>query len=82
MVHGVVQGVGFRISLARVARTRGAAGWVRNRVDGAVEAVLEGDREVVDGIVEWCREGPRGARVDRVDVDDETVEGLAAFEIR
>lgn len=81
-MHGLVQGVGFRISLARVARTRGAAGWVRNCVDGSVEVVLEGDRDVVDAVVEWCREGPRGARVDRVDVDDEIVEELTAFEIR
>ena len=81
-MHGLVQGVGFRISLARVARTRGAAGWVKNRVDGAVEAALEGDRDVVDGVVEWCRAGPRGARVDRVDIEDETVEGLTTFEIR
>ena len=81
-MHGVVQGVGFRISLARVARTRGAAGWVRNRADGAVEAVLEGAWDVVDGVVAWCREGPRGARVDQVEVEEGTVEGLTTFEIR
>jgi len=81
-VRGVVQGVGFRISLARVARTRGAAGWVKNRMDGAVEAVLEGEPEVVDGVVDWCREGPRGALVEGVEVDDEAPEGLTTFEIR
>jgi acylphosphatase len=81
-VRGVVQGVGFRISLARVARTRGAAGWVKNRMDGAVEAVLEGEPDVVAGVVDWCREGPRGALVDGVEVDDEVPEGLTSFEIR
>jgi len=81
-VRGVVQGVGFRISLARVARARGAAGWVKNRMDGAVEAVFEGESEMVDGVVDWCREGPRGARVEGIDVDDEEPEGLTGFEIR
>jgi len=81
-VRGLVQGVGFRVSLARVARTRGTTGWVKNRIDGAVEAVLEGESEMVDGVVDWCREGPRGARIEGVEVDDEVPEGLTSFEIR
>ena len=55
---------------------------MRNRADGAVEAVLEGERDAVERLVEFCREGPRGARVDWVDVAAEEPEGLTGFEIR
>jgi acylphosphatase len=82
VVHGGVQGVGFRVSAASRARTRGVAGWVRNRPDGTVEVVLEGPPDAVDALVLWCSEGPRGATVTHVDVSDTTPEGLASFEIR
>jgi acylphosphatase len=82
IVEGRVQGVGFRVALARAAQTRGVAGWVRNRADGTVEAVFEGGPEQVESLVRFCREGPRGAEVERVDVTDEEPEGLARFEIR
>lgn len=82
LVRGAVQGVGFRVSLARAARTRGAAGWVRNRPDGTLEAVLEGPDEAVASLVRWCGDGPRGARIDGVDVRDEAPEGEQGFEIR
>jgi acylphosphatase len=82
IVHGVVQGVGFRVSAARAARSRAVAGWVRNRGDGTVEAVLEGDEDAVAALVDWCRRGPRGALVDHVEVLDEEPEGLADFDIR
>ncbi len=82
IVHGLVQGVGFRYAVARAARPRGLAGWVRNRGDGTVEAVLEGDRDAVDAVVRVCSEGPRGAEVSRVEVEDGTPEGLVGFEIR
>jgi acylphosphatase len=81
-VHGRVQGVGFRYSVARAATSRGVAGWVRNRSDGAVEAVFEGEQDSVDSLVRFSQEGPRGAAVDRVEVVDEEPEGLAAFDIR
>jgi acylphosphatase len=81
VVHGVVQGVGFRVSVARAAQLRAVAGWVRNRGDGAVEAVFEGEPEGIDALVRFCGEGPRGARVDRVDVTDEAPEGLAGFRV-
>ena len=58
------------------------AGWVRNRPDGAVEAVFEGRRRRVEAIVEYFRHGPRGARVERVDVAEERREGLSGFEVR
>jgi acylphosphatase len=82
VVHGRVQGVGYRVSLAARARARGVAGWVRNRGDGTVEAALEGEREAVDAVVEWCRQGPREAWVNGVDVVDEEPQGDRGFEIR
>ncbi len=77
-----MQGVGFRISLARVAGSRGVAGWVRNRPDGTVEAVLEGPSEAVDALVRWCEQGPRGAVVEGVSVEAAQAEGLDSLEIR
>ncbi len=77
-----MQGVFFRETLRRRAQSASVAGWVRNRSDGAVEAVLEGDRGAVERVVEFCREGPRGARVDWVDVAAEEPEGVTGFEIR
>jgi acylphosphatase len=81
VVHGFVQGVFFRDTVRRQAQARGVAGWVRNNPDGTVEAVFEGEREPVERLVELCRQGPRGARVDRIDVVDEEPEGLRVFEI-
>jgi acylphosphatase len=82
IVHGLVQGVGFRYSLARAAGTRSVAGWAANRRDGAVEAVLEGEPDAVEAVTRFCREGPRGAAVERVDVVDEEPEGLRGFDVR
>lgn len=82
VVHGHVQGVFFRETTRRRALASSVAGWVRNRTDGAVEAVFEGDRDAVDALVAYAREGPRGARVDWVDVEAEPPEGLDGFEIR
>ena len=81
-VHGSVQGVGFRYGVCAAALTRGVAGWVRNRPDGTVEAVFEGDPEAVESLVRFCRQGPRGAAVDRVAVEEEPPEQLRGFEIR
>lgn len=60
----------------------GVAGWVRNRPDGAVEAVFEGDPQAVDQLVEFCRRGPSRAEVTSVEVVEEEPEGLAGFEVR
>jgi acylphosphatase len=81
IVSGLVQGVGFRYSLAGRAQARDVAGWVRNRPDGSVEALLEGIAAEVEALVDWCRAGPRGARVDRVEVYDERPSGLRGFTI-
>lgn len=67
-VRGLVHGVSFRASMARVASDLGVRGWVRNLPDGSVEAFLEGDERNVDRVVVWARTGPPRARVDRVDV--------------
>ncbi len=68
-IHGLVQGVGFRASLAREARRRGLAGWVRNRTDGSVEAVVAGEAAAVEDLIRWAGQGPPAARVIRVDVE-------------
>jgi acylphosphatase len=82
IVHGHVQGVFFREGVRRLAERLGVSGWVRNNWDGTVEAVLEGDRDGVESVVGFMREGPRGARVDRVEVADEEPEGLSGFDVR
>ena len=82
VVHGLVQGVFFRDTVRRRALSAGVSGWVRNNWDGSVEAVFEGEETAVQDLVAFCHEGPRGARVDRVEMEDETPEGLAGFAIR
>jgi acylphosphatase len=82
VVRGNVQGVFFRDSCRREARSRGVAGWVTNRPDGAVEAVFEGEPEAVDALVDWCRHGPRGADVESVDETREDPEGVSGFDVR
>ncbi|MBE0428631.1 MAG: acylphosphatase [Thermoleophilia bacterium] len=82
-ISGRVQGVFFRQWSADHARRLGLAGWVRNRLDGQVEAVFEGPAGSVDKMVELCREGPPHARVDTI-LDDysQSVEGLTGFEVK
>jgi len=82
VVRGHVQGVFFRETMRRRAAAEGVAGWVRNQPDGTVEAVFQGARERVERLVAFAREGPRGARVDWVDVVSEEPEPLDGFEIR
>lgn len=82
IVHGRVQGVGFRYTLARQAQSRGVAGFASNRPDGTVEVVLEGEQDAVESLVRWCEEGPRGAVVDGVEVSEEQPEGLRGFATR
>ena len=67
-IRGRVQGVGFRWAMVQEAKRLGVRGWVRNRRDGSVEAMLAGRPEAVDRIVEWARKGPRWAEVTAVDV--------------
>jgi acylphosphatase len=81
VVHGRVQGVFFRDTTRRMAAERGVAGWVRNRPDGAVEAVFEGEPQGVESMVRFAHEGPRGADVDTVEVFEEEPEGLSGFRV-
>jgi acylphosphatase len=78
-ISGRVQGVGFRYSMAEAAERLGVTGWVRNRRDGTVEAVVDGTPDAVEAILAWARSGPRGARVTEVQVS-EVPEGFERFE--
>jgi acylphosphatase len=75
VISGRVQGVYFRASARDAARTHGVSGWVRNRVDGAVEAVAEGEETAVQAFTRWCHEGPPGAYVTDVLVTPELYTG-------
>ena len=79
--HGKVQGVFFRDSTREEAERRGVSGWVRNTPTGTVEAVFEGDPDMVDAMIWFVRDGPGSAEVDRVVVDDEEPEGLRRFKV-
>ncbi len=82
VVSGRVQGVFFRDSTEEQASNAGVSGWVRNRDDGTVEAVFEGEDNDVHGMVEWCRSGPSSADVEDVEVFEEEPEGLSGFQQR
>jgi acylphosphatase len=75
-IRGSVQGVGFRAHIERHAQERGLDGWVRNRRDGSVEAVFAGPSNAVDAMIEVCREGPAGSRVNDLDLREEEAAGL------
>jgi acylphosphatase len=81
-VRGRVQGVFFRDSARRRADAHHVTGWVSNRSDGAVEAVLEGAPEDVERVVRFFETGPSHADVERIDVREEEPEGLSGFEVR
>ena len=74
VVSGRVQGVGYRYAMSDVARAIGIAGWVRNRRDGTVEAIVQGEDEQVERMLTWCRRGPPGARVTAITTDIVTVD--------
>ena len=72
-IHGLVQGVYYRHTTIQTAQRLGLQGWVRNRLDGSVEALASGPADAVQALIDWAHDGPPAARVDRVDVS----EGLA-----
>lgn len=82
VVSGRVQGVWFRDSCRREALSRDVTGWVRNRVDGAVEAVFEGPEPAVAEMIAWCRMGPPRAAVTGIEVAAEKPGGAVGFQIR
>ena len=82
IIHGRVQGVFFRLETQKAARRYGAVGWVRNLPDGTVEAVIEGPEDAVESLLAWCRQGPRMAQVDKVDVSREDfTDAYDSFEV-
>ena len=82
VISGRVQGVFFRDTLRRMARSRGVGGWVANRPDGTVQAYLEGPPDAVAELVLWCRSGPRGAQVEDLEVTVAEPEGADGFVVR
>ena len=83
LISGRVQGVGFRFFVESAAMREGIHGWVQNRPDGRVEIAAEGDAEAVERFERNLRQGPRGARVDDVEVDDQVPGGqTTGFSIR
>ena len=82
IIHGKVQGVFFRMETKRAAERIGVFGWVRNKRDGTVEAVFEGDEDRVNAILKWCQSGPPLSRVDRVEESWDTYTGeFGGFDI-
>jgi acylphosphatase len=81
-IEGRVQGVGYRAFVEMRAGALGLSGWVRNRRDGSVEAVLQGPPATIDDMLDACRRGPPGARVDRVEIIGEGVGCFDGFEVR
>lgn len=71
-IHGRVQGVYFRESMSREAAQLGITGWVRNRRDGTVEALIQGEPQTVERMLEWARHGPAAARVEQMEVSEGT----------
>lgn len=82
-VYGMVQGVYFRYHARELAQRLGLWGWVRNMPDDRVEVVLEGEKEAVERMLEFCRRGPSGARVTDVEIKWEQPSGeFSGFEVR
>ena len=82
VITGRVQGVGFRASCARKARSLALVGSVRNLGDGSVEVVAEGDSKAVEEMTRWCQSGPQYAQVLNVQCSTETPEGVESFRIK
>ncbi len=83
IITGRVQGVYYRMETKRAADKHNTLGWVRNRSDGTVEALFEGDKTEVDSTIEWCRSGPSLAQVGNVDVEwEDYANEFDRFEIR
>ena len=82
-IYGIVQGVFFRSNAKKVAETLGLNGYARNMADGSVEVVAEGSKQKIKELIEFCKKGPKAARVDKVDVHIEEANGeFDRFEIR
>jgi acylphosphatase len=81
-VTGLVQGVFFRAWARDEAQALGVSGWIRNCSDGSVEALVEGEAEAIEELIDLLREGPPGAQVEDVEIEEADREGLSSFEVR
>lgn len=81
-VQGRVQGVGFRYSASRKARSLHLKGWVENRPDGSVGTAVEGEEENCQQYIRWCREGPGYSWVEKIDVEEKEPVGFRDFSVR
>ena len=81
-IYGHIQGVCFRANIKELALRLKINGWVRNTLDGAVEAVFEGNDKDIEKILSYCNKGPLGSRVDKVNIKDEPVSYEKGFEVK
>ncbi len=81
-IFGRVQGVGFRYSARLAARNYGIKGYIRNMSDGSVYLEVEGPEDNVARFVNWCREGPDFAYIDRINITDASLRNFESFEVR
>ena len=81
-ISGRVQGVGFRYAIQHEATRRGVSGWVRNRRDGSVEALVHGPSDAVEALIAWARQGPPGALVDEMKIEPADERAEAGFSLR
>jgi acylphosphatase len=82
-ITGRVQGVFFRMATQNEAKRHGLSGWAKNKADGSVEVVFEGEKTAVEALLEWCKTGPPYARVEQVEIQwEESMDELDHFEIR
>jgi len=83
IISGRVQGVWFRASAKQTAEQLGLTGWVRNTADGNVEAIFEGEEDIVKEMIDWCHCGPSSAQVEHVEVKNQSLmNGFNGFSIR
>lgn len=85
LIHGRVQGVGYRAWIHHQAQLHGLSGWVRNRRDGTVEAVFQGSDDLVEAILKACQKGPIGSLVERIETvgdGDTELDNSSGFEVR
>ena len=81
-ISGIVQGVFFRVRTKEKAQELGLSGWVKNMPAGQVEAVIQGEKRIVENMIQWCRNGPPSARVTNVEIKWPPPTELTGFQIR